>query len=50
MSTETIAQKSNKESVQKTVQEKYGAAARQVSQTSASRLLRPGLHLLRPHH
>jgi SAM-dependent methyltransferase len=36
MTTETIAQKSDKESVQKTVQEKYGAAARQVSQTSLS--------------
>ena len=41
MTTETIAQKSDKESVQKTVQEKYGAAARQVSQTSASACCNP---------
>jgi arsenite methyltransferase len=41
MTTETIAQKSDKESVQKTVQEKYGAAARQVSQTSSSACCNP---------
>jgi len=37
MSTETTAQKS----VQETVQEKYGAAARQVSQTSSSACCNP---------
>jgi SAM-dependent methyltransferase len=36
MNTETIASKSVKESVQKTVQDKYGAAARQVQQTSSA--------------
>ena len=41
MTTETIVQKSDKESVQKTVQEKYGAAARQVSQTSSSACCNP---------
>jgi len=41
MTIETIAQKSAKESVQKIVQEKYGAAARQVSQTSSSACCSP---------
>jgi len=36
MNTETIAQKSVRESVQKTVRDKYGAAARQVRETSAA--------------
>ncbi len=41
MITETTAQKSEKESVQKTVQEKYGAAARQVSATNTSACCNP---------
>ena len=41
MTTETIGLKSDKESVQKTVQDKYGAAARQVSQTSSSACCNP---------
>jgi SAM-dependent methyltransferase len=41
MTTRTIAQNSDKESVQKTVQEKYGAAAREVSKTSSSACCNP---------
>ena len=36
MTAETITQNSSKEAVQKTVQEKYGAAARQVRETSSA--------------
>jgi arsenite methyltransferase len=48
MSTETIIQNSDKESVQKTVQEKYGAAARQVRQTDTSACCTPAFSCCDP--
>jgi arsenite methyltransferase len=41
MSSEIVASKSDRESVQKTVQDKYGAAAREVMATSASACCNP---------
>jgi SAM-dependent methyltransferase len=48
MTTETIAQNSDKQSVQKTVQEKYGAAARQVRDTTASACCSPAFSCCDP--
>jgi SAM-dependent methyltransferase len=48
MTTEAIAQNSDKESVQKTVQEKYGAAARQVRDTTTSACCTPAFSCCDP--